>query len=165
MSERLKRSFHFHRHDKSQSAVSEKKRYPSSGMPTAIVPSKEASAPAIAPKEDPLKYRGHDAFKNLSPESQAALRDMGFDKVTAASMKDSIGGLVDVVNKKQKECKENFWSVSVGGKDVVLRNYTASLLGWLEKAGDIATQFAPPQANLPWDLMKNVMQVSMAIFA
>ncbi|KAJ5614799.1 hypothetical protein N7528_008453 [Penicillium herquei] len=157
MPERLKRLFHFHRYDKSQSA--DEKSPHSISTTTAIVPSKEASAPTIAPEEDLLKDCWHDAFKNLSPESQAALLDMGFDKVPTVSMKDSIEGLVDVVNKKQKECEEKFWSISIGGKDFVLRKYTASLLGWLEKAGDIAIQFAPPQASLPWDLIKNVMQI------
>ncbi|KAL4957602.1 hypothetical protein BDW69DRAFT_155926 [Aspergillus filifer] len=35
------------------------------------------------------------------------------------------------------------------GKDIVLRDYTTSIIGWLEKAGDIAIQFAPLRSACP----------------
>jgi hypothetical protein len=34
------------------------------------------------------------------------------------------------------------------------------IVDWLGKAGDIAVQFAPPQAAIPWSVIKSVMQVT-----
>ncbi|KAJ5919724.1 hypothetical protein N7454_009559 [Penicillium verhagenii] len=117
-------------------------------------------APAEAPKhtESP-KDPWLDAFNKLPPSKQDTLRRIGFNTLSTGQMESTINELVDVVNQKQEDCKKNFWHVSIGGEDIVLRNYTTRILGWLEKAGDIAVQFAPPQASIPWDLIKNVMQI------
>ncbi|KAJ5090117.1 NACHT nucleoside triphosphatase [Penicillium argentinense] len=74
-------------------------------------------------------------------------------------MESSINSLASEAKKKQEECEEKFWHVNVGGEKIVLREYTTSIVGWLTKAGDIAVQFAPPQASLPWDLVKSLMQI------
>ncbi|KAJ5947861.1 hypothetical protein N7466_000876 [Penicillium verhagenii] len=120
-------------------------------------------APTEAPNqtESPPKDLWLDAFNKLPPSKQDTLRRMGFNTLSTAcgQMESTINDLVGVVNQKQEECKKKFWHVSIGGEDIVLRNYTTRILGWLEKAGDIAVQFAPPQASIPWDLIKNVMQI------
>lgn len=87
---------------------------------------------------------------------------MGFNKETAqsASVESSIDDLVRVVNKRQDECEKKFWKVKVGDEEIVLRNYTNKIVDWLEKAGDIAVQFAPPQAAIPWAVIKSAMQAS-----
>lgn len=84
---------------------------------------------------------------------------MGFNKPNSGSVKSDISDLVGEVNKRQEECEKKFWRVNVGGEDIVLRNYTTKIVGWLEKAGDIAVQFSPPQASIPWQVMKGLMQV------
>ncbi|KAJ5362328.1 hypothetical protein N7541_003172 [Penicillium brevicompactum] len=84
---------------------------------------------------------------------------MGFDNFNGSSIESNIDDLVSVVNKKQEECEKKFWRVSVGGEDIVLRDYTTQIVGWVEKAGDIAMNFAPPQVSLPWGLIKNMLQI------
>lgn len=81
------------------------------------------------------------------------------DKLSSGSVESEIDDLVGLVNKKQEECEKKFWRVSIGDNDIVLRNYTTKIVGWLEKAGDIAIQFAPPQASMPWSVVKSLMQV------
>jgi hypothetical protein len=103
--------------------------------------------------------RWQEAFERLSGDKQEILKGMGFDKPKSANVASTITDLIDAVNAKQEECENKFWRVTVGGKEIVFRDYTTSILGWLEKAGDIAIQFAPPQASLPWDLVKSLMQV------
>lgn len=112
-------------------------------------------------KEPPLKDLWQDALQRLPQAKQDTLKKRGFDKLSSGSMASNVKDLVGLVNKKQEECESKFWRVSVGGEDVVLRDYTTSIIGWLEKAGEIAIQFAPPQASLPWSLIKSVMQVSL----
>lgn len=89
---------------------------------------------------------------------------MGVEQIRSATAESTIQDLVGVVNQRQEECEKKFWKVSVGGEDIVLRNYTTQIVGWLEKAGDIAVQFAPPQASVPWGILKSVMQVSLLLF-
>ncbi|KAJ5104243.1 NACHT nucleoside triphosphatase [Penicillium argentinense] len=116
---------------------------------------KGSSAQQVAPDKD----RWKEAFDRMDPDKQAILKKMGFDNVNSGSMESSIKSLANEAKKKQDECEEKFWHVNVGGEKIVLREYTTSIVGWLTKAGDIAVQFAPPQASLPWDLVKSLMQI------
>ncbi|KAJ5329610.1 Pfs NACHT and ankyrin domain protein [Penicillium brevicompactum] len=109
--------------------------------------------------ETPSKDRWDIALKQLPPAKQEKLRALGMDKLSSGSVESEIDDLVGLVNKKQEECEKKFWRVSIGDNDIVLRNYTTKIVGWLEKAGDIAIQFAPPQASMPWSVVKSLMQI------
>jgi DNA polymerase III gamma/tau subunit len=131
-----------------------------------------AKPPAEAPaEEEPAKQPDApkdlwvEALNSLPESKQETLKKMGFNKDTAqsVSVESSIDDLVGVVNKRQEECEKKFWKVKVGDEEIVLRNYTNKIVDWLEKAGDIAVQFAPPQAAIPWAVIKSVMQVSLLL--
>ncbi|KAL2809119.1 ankyrin repeat-containing domain protein [Aspergillus granulosus] len=109
--------------------------------------------------ETPIIDRWQEAFKNIPEDKQKILKDLGFDKPKSANVASNITSLIDAVNEKQEECEKKFWKVNVGGQDIVFRDYTTSIVGWLEKAGDVAIQFAPPQASLPWDMIKSLMKI------
>ncbi|KAJ0419784.1 ankyrin repeat-containing domain protein [Aspergillus carlsbadensis] len=109
--------------------------------------------------KSPIADRWQEAFASLPEDKQRILRDLGFDKPKSANVASGITELIDAVNDRQEECEKKFWKLNVGGQEVVLRDYTTSIVGWLEKAGDIAIQFAPPQASLPWDLVKSLMKI------
>ncbi|GFF21989.1 isoform 2 of ankyrin repeat domain-containing protein 50 [Aspergillus udagawae] len=126
---------------------------------TITSPDEEPEKGSIPPRGPPVKDRWRDAFSQLPPAKQAVLKEMGFGNPKSGSMESSIKDLVGEVNRKQEECMKKFWHVNVGGKKIVLREYTTQIVGWLEKAGDIAVQFAPPQASLPWDLVKSMMKI------
>lgn len=127
-------------------------------------PQRPDAEPDTAPDASVVD-RWQDAFKGLSEDKQKTLAKMGFHKPKSANVKSTITELVNNVNERQTECEKKFWHVKIGGKDIVLREYTTSIIGWLEKAGDIAVQFAPPQASLPWDVIKSLMQVSIDMLA
>lgn len=124
---------------------------PESGQPDCAAPVKESPG-----KEGP-KDRWLEAFNSLPEEEQKDLKAMGFDNLKSGPT--TVADLVSTVEKKQEECQDKFWKVKAGGKEIVFREYTESIVGWLTKAGDIAVQFAPPQASLPWGLVKNLMNV------
>ncbi|KAJ5841875.1 hypothetical protein N7534_011705 [Penicillium rubens] len=109
--------------------------------------------------ELPARDLWRDALKQLPETRQEKLKCMGFGQLSSGSVEASIYDLVGEVNKKQEQCEQKFWRVSVGDHDFVLRNYTTKIIGWLEKAGDIAVLFAPPQASVPWTVLKSVMQI------
>ena len=106
-----------------------------------------------------------EALNSLPESKQEMLKKMGFNQSSAQSesVGSSIEDLVVVVNQRQEECEKKFWKVKVGGEEIVLRSYTNNIVDWLGKAGDIAVQFAPPQAALPWSVIKSVMQVILPL--
>lgn len=114
-----------------------------------------------AEKPDAPKDLWVEALNSLPESKQEALKKMGFNQSSAqsGSVESSIEDLVGVVNQRQEECENKFWKVKFNGEEIVLRNYTNNIVDWLGKAGDIAVQFAPPQAAIPWSVIKSVMQV------
>ncbi|KAJ5497544.1 hypothetical protein N7463_009531 [Penicillium fimorum] len=114
-----------------------------------------------AKKADAPKDLWAKALTSLPESKQETLKKMGFNQSSeqSGSVESSIKDLVGVVNQRQEECEKKFWKVKVGDEEIVLRNYTNSIVDWLEKAGDIAVQFAPPQAAIPWAVIKSVMQI------
>ncbi|KAJ5345264.1 hypothetical protein N7452_003268, partial [Penicillium brevicompactum] len=102
------------------------------------------------------------ALTRLSPSSRETLKKMGLHQIRSVSADSTIKDLVVVVKKRQEECEKKFWKVSFGGEDIVLRDYTSRIIGWLERAGDIAIKFAPTQASLAWDIVKNFMEIPVA---
>lgn len=106
-----------------------------------------------------------EALNSLPESKQETLKKMGFNQSNSQSrsVESSIEDLVGVVNQRQEECEKKFLKVNVGGEEIVLRNYTNNIIDWLGKAGDIAVQFAPPQAAIPWSVIKSVMQVTLPL--
>lgn len=75
------------------------------------------------------------------------------------SLQQQIDELVGVAAAKQKECDDKSWKFTVGGHVVVLRDQAASIIKCLAQIGDVAMQFAPPQASIVWPALKIAMQV------
>ncbi|KAL2827333.1 hypothetical protein BDW59DRAFT_160300 [Aspergillus cavernicola] len=67
----------------------------------------------------------------LSQSERDRLKDMKLDNLKSTSIESEINDLVELVQ----------------------------IVDWLEKAGDIAVQFSPPRASLPWSMLKMVMQI------
>ncbi|KAJ5105004.1 hypothetical protein NUU61_002351 [Penicillium alfredii] len=109
-------------------------------------------------KKDEKKNRWLQAFEQLSESKQEALKKMGFGNPNS-DIESSLAEVTNSVEEKQKECEGKFWKAKIGGKEIVFREYTEQIVGWVEKAGDIAINFAPPQAGLPWDLVKSLMKI------
>lgn len=133
-----------------------------------IFPFEKAANDSIAIDEKPpaeLAPRDlwQDALAQLPPPKQGILKKFGLDQIRSVSAESTINDLVAVVNQKQEECEKKFWKVSCGGEDIVLRDYTCRIVDWLEKAGDIAIQFAPVQASLAWDIVKSLIEVGIAV--
>ncbi|KAJ5240485.1 uncharacterized protein N7469_002076 [Penicillium citrinum] len=172
MFDRLKQKLR--RHGSKKNAKKDTEPHPANSNgkdhpPPATLP---VEAPVGAPV-DPASGKGSantpDAPKDLwlralgsLPESrQEKLKEMGFDPsgANSESTENSINDLVSIVNKRQEECESKFWKVKLGDEEIVLRDYTDKIVDWVGKAGDIAVQFAPPQAAIPWAVIKSVMQV------
>ncbi|CZR59898.1 uncharacterized protein PAC_09792 [Phialocephala subalpina] len=75
------------------------------------------------------------------------------------SSDEQVAELVTTVKSKPAECEAKSWKFRVGDHEIVLRDVAASIVNSLTQIGDIAVQFAPPQASIPWSVVKAVMQI------
>jgi len=58
--------------------------------------------------------------------------------------------------------RERAWKITVRGEDIVLRDVGMKILQWVDRfkeIGDIAIQFDPGHAALPWMVFKFLLQV------
>lgn len=122
-----------------------------------VPPVETPSAPA--PSESPERDLWQEALQELPAVVQKKLKDMGLHDLKSASMRSEIDGIVNLAKTRQEECEKRFWKVNMNGNEIVVRDYATKIVGWLQQTGDIAVQFAPPQASLPWAVIKSVMQV------
>jgi hypothetical protein len=97
------------------------------------------------------------AAKTLSDKDQLPI---DFNRVDRLKVLDDV--LVAVEEKKQN-CLEKRWKYKNSkGEDVILRNLFAKIVVWVEKfkeVGDIAMQYDPMHAALPWADVHLVLQV------
>jgi hypothetical protein len=104
-----------------------------------------------------------EALGMLSKETKQQIEEMGVGDPKSQSISDQINDLVNIAKTKQEECEKKFWRFHIGDHEIIIRDYAVKIVGWLQKIGDIAVQFAPPQASLPWAAIKVVMQVRVPI--
>lgn len=96
------------------------------------------------------------AFKKSPDDIQAKLKIMDADQ---KSPREQIDDITKATKTKQEECEAKFWKFNVGKHEIVLRDYAIRIVGSLATIGDVAIQFAPPQASIAWSAVKAVMQV------
>ena len=72
--------------------------------------------------------------------------------------------LLSAVQEKQKECTDKQWSIPGGsGNTIKVRDIFTKITKWVEKfiqVGDIALQYDPGHAALPWAAMRAILKVS-----
>jgi hypothetical protein len=97
------------------------------------------------------------AAKTLSDKDRLTI---DFNRVDRLKALDDV--LVAVEEKKQK-CLEKRWKYrNSKGEDVILRDLFAKIVVWVDKfkeVVDIAVQYDPMHAALPWAAVRLVLQV------
>ena len=89
---------------------------------------------------------------------------MGAYKDHQVSLDKDIRDIMVNVEEKQKQCEQKAFTVNVNGHQILIRDYAAKSITWLQKAGDIGIQFAPSQAAGVWAVVKAVSQVRLPLF-
>ena len=59
-------------------------------------------------------------------------------------------------------CIEKRWKLELNGKEIILTEITDKIIGWIDRfkiVGDIACQFDPVHAALPWAAFRFLLQV------
>lgn len=75
--------------------------------------------------------------------------------------------LLDAAIQRQKELEKHRWVLRMGGKNIVLRDVAAKIVHWInmfKEMGDIAVNFNPVHAALPWTGVRFLLQVSCRLY-
>ena len=124
--------------------------------PTTPPQSNQATAPKTIVREDVLI--------RLEPEHQKIIRD----HCTVSDPLDisaSIKKAIDAAEEKKQLCIKKQWSMTIGGKTIVLRdkvNTVVDLVSKFKDIGSIAVGADPVHAGLPWAGICLLLQVVVA---
>lgn len=97
------------------------------------------------------------ALERLSTEEKYILR--------SCSTEDKLGSLNKImasVAEKKKLCMEKRWIFRRGKQVIIIRDQLEKIVVWLEKfqaIGDVAVNFDPMHAALPWAGVRFLLQV------
>lgn len=107
----------------------------------------------------PAKDLWAEALGGLSEEHRLIISRAGSD-----TKLDSLESLVEAAEQKKKECDKRRWVVRLNGNSIVLRDLASKIVIWVNKfkeVGDVAVNFDPVHAALPWAGVRFLLQVSL----
>lgn len=98
------------------------------------------------------------AFDGLSDDNKKELGFAHSDEPLQPS------DLIQVVVNKKEECVKKQWTLYTNkvGEKVPLRDVLGKVVDWLDRfkhLGDMAVQFDPGQAAIPWMAVRTLLQV------
>jgi hypothetical protein len=80
--------------------------------------------------------------------------------------KSHIDELISLIDAdKLSEQNDRPLKISIGDREVIIRDYIANTVAFITKIGDVAFAFAPAEASAPWAIAKAVLQVSFRSIA
>lgn len=103
----------------------------------------------------------NEAVKTLSDEDRRNIAFSGRDKL------DILGDVLKEAEKRKEECLKKRWRFKrSNGDDVILRDLFEKIVTWVNKfreIGDIAMQYDPGHAALPWAGIRFLLQVGAGL--
>ena len=98
-------------------------------------------------------------LQKLSLEERAAIQ-----QTTLNSKLEIVEKLHGVVQQKRDECREKQWKFRFQGQEIILRDLAEKIIFGLNKfkeIGDVAVNFDPVHAALPWAGVRFLLQVRL----
>jgi hypothetical protein len=102
------------------------------------------------------------ALQKLSIDDQEALEKLRPNSSTQQPMSENIDELLILTSTVQDKCKAKAYKFHFRGKDIIVRDIAGKIVFWLNKfkeVGDIAVNFDPVHASLPWAGVRFLLQV------
>jgi hypothetical protein len=122
--------------------------------------SQEAMPPSTS--KPPTRDLWAEALKNLSPDDREAIERFQPTSNTQQPLAETMEELLRMTREVQAKCKAKVYKIPFGGKDVILRDFAGKIIFWLNKfkdIGDVAVNFDPIHASLPWAGVRLLLQV------
>lgn len=115
--------------------------------------------PIIASPGLPSESLWQNALNTLDDSLKA---DLHFD---TSSKHDVVAAALIIAHDKRKLCLQKRWKFQISDErpSIVIRKVMDKIVGWLEKfmsIGDVAVQYDPVHASLPWTSVRFISQVS-----
>lgn len=143
-----------------------------SNAPTGSAPTSNAltsgSADPVSPQSSQAvasrAISREDVLIRLSDEHQKIIRDLYVDP-DPLDISVSIQKAIDAAEDKKQLCVEKQWSMTIAGKEIVLRdkvNTVVDLISKFKDIGSIAVGADPIHAGLPWAGICLILQVVVA---
>lgn len=104
-----------------------------------------------------------EAFRKVNDETQRWIKNHGLASLERAKSED----VINLIKEKSKSLFEEKGSpskIEIGSQKIVFREYVSDIITFLTTAGDLAINFAPPQAGVPWAAAKALLRVRQPIF-
>lgn len=125
-----------------------------------------ASAPRLDEPTD--KNRSQDAqirdLWSLALEKLSKEEKYEMSQLTLDSRLDILGHLHTAAIKKRTDCEDRRWKFKLNGREIILRNVAEKIIAWIDKfkqIGDIAVNFDPVHASLPWAGIRFLLEVGI----
>jgi ankyrin repeat domain-containing protein 50 len=109
----------------------------------------------------PVRDLWTEALQKLSDKEKAIISKL-WPSLQTNSTPDIPQHLIAVVEKKREECEEKRWKFDINGRQIILRDVAQKVIIWLNKLkeiGDVAVNFDPVHAALPWAGVRFLLQV------
>jgi hypothetical protein len=137
---------------------------PSSIPPSSapLPPTIAESIPATAAEQsDSLTSLWSEAFQKANNETQKWIREHKLDLSEQAKPGNHIKEIIHLIESNTIFTENDSpLKIEIGYQKIVFREYIAGVVAFLTMAGDVAINFAPPQASAPWAVVKAVLKVS-----
>ncbi|KAL6822770.1 hypothetical protein J3E69DRAFT_367448 [Trichoderma sp. SZMC 28015] len=118
-------------------------------------PTVEVSVPSIIIQQPVPSSLWKEAFLQANDETQRWIRNNGLDLLEQAKSED----LINLMNELLLEEKSSPSKIEIGNQRIVPREYISDIIRFLTMAGDVAINFAPPQASAPWAVAKALLKI------
>jgi hypothetical protein len=102
-----------------------------------------------------------EALQKLSDKDKAAVLQLCPPPQTNPQSHTPLQ-LIAMVEKKREECEEKRWKFNINGRQIILRDVAEKVIVWINKfkeIGDVAVNFDPIHAALPWAGVRFLLQV------
>src|SRR5436190_22265216 len=126
---------------------------------SAVAAVQQVSSSATAPQtNDRGSMLWNEALKSLPHEDQKTISATP----KPLSKLELLENVLDAAVDKQEECNCRKWKFTLNGREIVLADHAASVIQWLKKfkeVGDVAVNYDPVHAALPWAGIGFLLQV------
>lgn len=104
------------------------------------------------------------AWAKLPPATVQSLQALSKDHDAPASSDQDVDDILKLAREQKEACESKQWEVKLGSRSLKIRNGLSNIIDWLQKfkeVGDIAVNFDPVHAALPWAAFRFILQVSV----
>ena len=128
-------------------------------------PSDRTSRPSLTrhrPQDAPVRDLWGLALERLSSEDKQAISPIMSSSKQSGSKLDILRHLHNVAAQKRAYCEDRRWKFELNGRQIILRDVAEKIIVWINKfkqIGDIAVNFDPVHASLPWAGMRFLLEV------